>query len=129
MSDDEQRYVLGLAYQVGPDDKIQKGADGKRDFFSAEELEKCAWNFLKSGPQSGMFHADGTEGAAEVVESYIYRGPDWTVGQDGDGKDVIVKSGDWLVGAVLSEQAWELKKQGAIKGWSPQGRVQRRPKE
>lgn len=121
---DEQRYVLGLAYQVGPDNKIAKGADGKRDFFTAEELEKCAWNFLKSGPQSGLFHADGTEGAAEIVESYIYRGPDWEVSEG-----TVIKSGDWLVGAVLSEQAWELKKQGVINGWSPQGRVQRRPKE
>lgn len=121
---DEQRYVLGLAYQAGADEKIQKGADGRRDFFTAEELERCAWNFLKSGPQSGLFHADGTEGAAEIVESYIYRGPDWEV-QPG----TIIKSGDWLVGAVLSEQAWELKKQGVIKGWSPQGAVKRRPKE
>jgi hypothetical protein len=116
---DEQRYVLGVAYQAGPDPMIKRGADGGRDFFSPEELEKAAWKFLKNGPESGLFHADGTEGAATVVESYIYRGPDWDLG------DVVVKSGDWLVGAILDEHAWQLYKSGRVTGWSPQGSARR----
>lgn len=118
---DEQRYVLGVAYQAGPDPKIQRGADGGRDFFSAEELEKAAWNYLAKGPTVGLFHADGTEGCADVVESYVYRGPDWDLG---DG--TVVKSGDWLIGAVLDEPAWELYKAGRITGFSPQGAARRR---
>lgn len=122
MATPEQRYVLGVAYQAGPDPRIQKGVDGGRDYFTAAELEKAAWRFLRDVRQSGLFHIDGTEGAAEVVESYIYRGPDWDLG---DG--VIVKSGDWLVGAVLSERAWAMYKAGKLNGWSPQG-VARRQK-
>ena len=120
MATPEQRYVLGVAYQVGPDPRIKRGADGGRDYFSPEELEKAAWGFLRDGPSVGLFHADGTEGAATVVESYVYRGPDWDLGDD-----VVVKSGDWLIGAVLDERAWQLYKAGRITGWSPQGQARR----
>jgi hypothetical protein len=116
----EQRYVLGVAYQAGPDPMIKRGADGGRDFFSAEELEKAAWGFLQKGAAVGLGHVDGTEGAATVVESYIYRGPDWPL-----GNGVVVKSGDWLIGAILSERAWQLYKSGQITGWSPQGAARR----
>lgn len=117
---DEQRYVLGIAYQSGPDPRIKRGADGGRDYFTEAELEKAAWSFLRSGPQVGLFHADGTEGAAEIVESYVYRGPDWDLG---DG--TVVKAGDWLVGAILDERAWQLYKSGRITGFSPQGQARR----
>jgi|SRR6185312_3976046 len=117
----ESRYVLGIAYQAGPDPRIQRGADGGRDFFSPDELEKAAWKFAKSSRIVGTNHVDGTEGAAEVVESYIYRGPDWDVG---DG--VIVKSGDWLLAAILDEPSWALYKAGQFTGWSPQGSARRR---
>jgi hypothetical protein len=116
---DEQRYVLGIAYQAGPDPMIKRGADGGRDFFSAVELEKAAWGYLPNGAEVGLYHADGTTGAATVVESYIYRGPDWDLG------DVVVKAGDWLVGAILDEHAWQLYKSGRVTGWSPQGSARR----
>lgn len=121
MPDPEQRYVLGVAYQAGPDPKIQRGADGGRDFFSAEELEKAAWGFLRDGPSVGLFHADGTEGAATIVESYIWRADDWDL-----GNGCVVRKGDWLIGAVLDEPAWRLYKAGRITGWSPQGTATRR---
>jgi hypothetical protein len=116
-----QRFVLGIAYQAGPDPRIAKGIDGGRDYFTAEELEKAAWSFLRNGPQVNAFHVDGTEGCAVVVESSIHRGPDWDLG---DG--IVVKAGDWLVGAILDDRAWELHKAGKINGWSPQGTARRR---
>lgn len=118
---DEQRYVLGLAYQAGPDPVIATGADGSRDYFTPEELEKAAWEFMKSSRSIGLFHENGTEGHADVVESYIYRGGDWDLG---DG--FIVKAGDWLIGAVLDDTAWDLYKSGKITGFSPQGTAKRR---
>lgn len=116
----DQRYVLGIAYQAGPDPRIRRGADGGRDFFSEAELEKAAWSFLRNGPTVGLFHADGTEGAAEIVESYVYRGPNWDL-----GGELVVKSGDWLIGAILDERAWQLYKSGQITGFSPQGMARR----
>lgn len=117
---DEQRFVLGLGYQAGRDDRIEKGLDGGRDYFTPDELEKAAWSFLRNGPVVGTFHVDGTEGAATVVESSIYRGPDWHVSDE-----LVIKAGDWIVGAILDEPAWRLYKAGRITGWSPQGRARR----
>lgn len=116
----EQRYVLGLAYQSGRDPLIARGLDGARDYFTAEELEKAAWSFLASPPESGVFHVGGTEGASTVVESYIYRGPDWDMG------GVVVKAGDWLVGVICDEPTWELVKSGRVTGFSMQGTARRR---
>ena len=120
MSDEPARYVLGFGYQAGPDPRIARGADGGRDYFAAEDLERAAWEYLKKGRQIGLFHADGTQGAAELVESYVYRGPDWDLG---DG--VVVRKGDWLIGAILSERSWEMFKAGKITGFSPQGTARR----
>ncbi len=121
----EQRYLLGLAYQAGRDDRIKRGADGHRDYFTSAELEKAAWEFIKTR-QAGLFHVDGTEteGHFEVTESYIYRGPDWT---QPDGS--VIKAGDWLIGGICDDLAWGLVKTGRITGFSPQGAAKRRKPE
>lgn len=118
----EQRYLLSVAYQAGPDPRIRRGADGGRDYFTAEELEKAAWSYLPGGAQVGLFHGpEETVGHFRVTESYIYRGPDWDVG---DG--IVVKAGDWLIGGICDEIAWDLYKRGRITGMSPQGVARRR---
>jgi hypothetical protein len=120
-----QRYLLGIAYQAGPDPRIAKGADGHRDYFTAVELEKAAWQLMADGPAVGLFHADGTEGHARIVESYIWRGEPWTLTDTG-GNETVVRKGDWLVGAVLDPVAWRLYEAGHITGWSPQGVARRK---
>lgn len=126
-SAEPQRYVLGIAYQAGRRPEIAKGQDGGRDFLTDAELEKAAWEFASNGPRVGLFHLDGTEtdpngeATATVVESYIWRGPDWDL-----GNGLVAKSGDWLLGAVLSPRAWEMQQRGLITGWSPQGVARRR---
>jgi hypothetical protein len=123
MADEEDRFVLGIAYQAGRDPNIKKGADGFRDWATAREIELACHGFMKAGGQrSGLFHIDGTDdaGHARIVENYIYRGPDWTL-----ANGAVVKAGDWLLGAILDEQAWALVKAGRITGWSPQGKARR----
>lgn len=116
----EQQYVLGLAYQAGRDERITKGLDNSRDYFTADELERAAWSYLPNGAEVGTFHVDDTLGHATVVESYIYRGPDWDVA------GTVIKSGDWLVGMILDDLAWSLAKAGKFTGLSPQGSAKRR---
>lgn len=121
-----QRYVLGVAYQPGPDPRIAKGVDGGRDWFSEAELEKAAWSLLSGGgPRSGLFHIDGTDegdGAARIVESYIYRNDEpWVISDD-----LVITKGTWLVGAILSPRAWDLYLSGRVGGLSPQGVARRR---
>lgn len=119
---EEQRFLLGVAYQAGVDAKITKGKDGARDCISPVELEKAAWGFMLDGQQHGLFHVDGTLGAARPVESYIYRNPvPWVA-----GPDLVVKQGDWVLGALCDDFAWQLYKDGKVGGWSPQGLARRR---
>jgi len=123
MAEAEARFILGLAYQAGRDPRIAKGADGARDFFTAEELEKACWSFLPGGAQVGLFHGpEETIGHFTVTENYIYRGPDWD-----QGNGVIIKAGDWLIGGICDAIAWGLVKSGRVTGFSPQGVAKRRP--
>lgn len=116
-----QRFVLGIAYQAGPDPRIKRGVDGGRDWFDKADLEQAAWSYMRSGcPKINAFHVDGTEDCAEPVESFIWRWDDWDVG---DG--IVVKDGDWLLGAILSPRMWDLHKAGKINGLSPQGTARR----
>lgn len=118
----EQRYLLLVAYQAGPSERIRRGADGGLDYFTAAELEKACFSFLPGGAQVGLFHGpDDSIGHFTVTENYIYRGPDWDVGDD-----IVIKAGDWLIGGICDEIAWGLYKRGLITGMSPQGVAKRR---
>ena len=117
---DERRYTLTVAYPADRAD-AEVAADGHRDFASKAAVEEAAWNYLLKSPNVGLWHADGTDGAGAVVESYVYRGPDWET-----DAGYMVKSGDWLLGIVWEPEPWELIKAGKIGGVSMQGSAQRR---
>ena len=121
---DERRYTLGVAYPAMKPD-VGTAADGHRDFVSAERLEKTAWEWMAKHRDVSLFHQDGTSGHATVVESYIWRGPDWEITSPVDGKLYVVKSGDWLLGTVWDPYGWELVKAGLVRGWSPEGGARR----
>jgi hypothetical protein len=121
---DEQRYTLGLAYPAMRPDSA-RAADGHIDFVSEEVLEKTAWNWMAKSRDVNLHHQGGTSGHATVVESYIYRGPDWLIESPMDGKKYAIKAGDWLLGTVWDEYGWNLVKNGYINGWSPQGGAKR----
>jgi hypothetical protein len=121
---DEQRYTLTVAYPVNMPD-VGKARDGKRDFASPEALEKAAWSYLQESPVVGRWHENGTEGAGQVVESYIWRFPDQVV-KAVDGSEYTVTKGDWLVGVVWDEDSWADWKSGKAKGVSMQGKATRR---
>src|SRR5882672_11168922 len=113
----EKRYTLSVAWGLEPDKR--KAADGHRAIIKPEVLEETAWNFMRNR-KVGLYHQDGTEGHGEVVESYIYRGPDWET-TDASGEKQIIRSGYWLVGNVWDPAAWSLIKRGYVNGLSPQG--------
>lgn len=120
----EKRYTLGLAYPAMRPDPA-KAADNHRDFVSEEVLEKTAWEWMVQHRDINLFHQDGTSGHGTVVESYIYRGPDWEVVSPVNNKGYTIRSGDWLLGAVWDVYGWTLVKAGYINGWSPEGTARR----
>lgn len=121
---DERRYTLGLGYPAMRADK-EVAADGFRDFVSESVLQDTAWTWMQKYRNVGLHHAEGTDYSGEVVESYLYRGPDWEVVSPVDGKTYVIKAGDWLVGTVWSEAAWPLVKRRLVNGYSPQGGARR----
>lgn len=122
-SDAAQRYTLTVAYPANRADEA-RAADGHRDFASPEAVEKAAWSFLANSPAIGLHHAEGTDGAGTVVESYVYRGPDWTV-KAADDSEWVVRAGDWMVGTLWTPPAWEQIEAREIGGQSMQGRARR----
>lgn len=123
-SDDEQRFTLGLAYGMNLPD-VGKAADGFQDFAGERVLEDAAWSYMQKSREIGLHHQDGTEGHGHVVESYIYRGPDWHL-QAADGSHVVIKAGDWLLGVQWDPQTWAAVKKRELNGFSPQGKARRR---
>lgn len=121
---EERRFTLGLAYPADRPD-VSVASDGHRDFAGADVLEAAAWSYLTKSGSVGLHHLDGTEGHGRVVESYIFRGPDWHVTAV-DGSEQVIKAGDWLMGTVWDEPTWAAVKRRELNGLSPQGRAQRR---
>lgn len=133
-ADDERRYTLDVAYPADKAD-VAIALDKHKDFASKAVVEDAAWNYMRNYRQVGLCHtpdqaaAVGTQlaqdGAAELVESYVYRGPDWTV-KAADGTEQLIKAGDWLVGFIWVPAAWDLIKSGKIGGVSVEGGAKRR---
>jgi len=122
----ERRYTLQVAYPANKADAVV-AADGHRDFAQSNAVEDAAWAFLSKSPQVGMHHQPNTEGAGTVVESYIYRGPDWHLVAK-NGAEHVITAGDWLVGIVWKADIWPQIASGALSGVSMQGSaVRRRP--
>jgi Putative phage serine protease XkdF len=120
----ERRYTLHCAY---PCDRVDRhvAADGYRDFASAEAVEDAAWSFLIKSPKIGLGHRAHTEGSGTVCESYLYRGPDWTL-QAANGEECTIKAGDWMVGIIWNPDVWPKILKGEIGGVSMQGSASRR---
>ena len=118
-SDAVQRKTWHVFYPANKAD-VARAADGHRDFASKEAVERAAHEYLKKHRQVGAFHADGTEGAGQIVESGIHHGPDWA------GETFVVKEGDWVGAIEWSPEAWPMVEQGLLRGVSPQGRATRR---
>jgi hypothetical protein len=122
-ADDEKRFLLVVAYSANK--MPYRGADGYVDIASPEVLEKACWRFMDNGAKAGLWHEPGHDDAARVVENYIYRNSEPWVIKHADGSEQVIAEGDWVVGMILSQDAWGLYKKGLIGGASPQGRAKR----
>jgi hypothetical protein len=119
----ERRYTLMVAYPANKLD-IAIAKDGHQDFAGPDEVEDAAWNYMLKSRNIGLWHEDGTDNAGELVESYIYRGPDWVI-KAADGTEHVIKAGDWLMGIRWTEPAWQDVLEGRINGVSMQGVAER----
>jgi hypothetical protein len=118
-SEPAKQFTLTVAYPANKPD-VGKARDGHRDFAGEDDIEKAAHQYMLNSREVGLWHENGTEGAGRVVESYIYRGPDWTIG------DYVVKAGDWLLGVKWGDSAWAQILDNKIQGLSMQGTAKRK---
>lgn len=125
-AEEERRFTLCVAYPANRADR-SIAADGYRDFASPAAVEDACWSYMLKSRQVGLWHSPGedTNGAGAVVESYVYRGPDWHIVAK-DGSEQIIKAGDWLVGIVWNPETWPLILKGQVGGISMQGKASRR---
>jgi hypothetical protein len=119
----DRRYTLMVAYPANKCD-VAVAKDGYQDFADEASVEEAAWNYMLKSRNIGLWHEDGTDNAGDVVESYVYRGPDW-VTKAADDSEHVIKAGDWLMGIRWSEPAWEDVLAGRINGVSMQGMAER----
>lgn len=113
---EKQRYTLGAVYAPGE-------VDFHGDTMTEAELEKAAWAFAKKDgltKRVGLMHQSGTDGAGDIVESYIYRGPEWKF-KDTKGNDQTIVPGTWMMGTVWTPESWAKIERGAVNGYSLQG--------
>lgn len=106
--DAPRRYTLGVAYPAN-------AVDAHGQFMDPQDLEETAWRYLQERRGVGLMHLDQTGGSGVPVESYIYRGPDWHIAGQ------VIKNGDWLLGVIWSEPAWDQIERGELTGYSMQG--------
>jgi len=113
---EKQKYTLGAVYAPGE-------VDFHGDTMTEEELEKAAWSFAQKDKLTGrvgLMHKSGTDGAGKVVESYIYRGPEWKF-KDTSGREQTIVPGTWMLGTVWNDEGWQMIQRGAVTGYSLQG--------
>jgi Putative phage serine protease XkdF len=122
-SDGEKRFTLSVGYPAYKAD-VGVAVDGHRDFAGERATEEACWEFMKS-QDVGLGH-EGGGGRGVIVENYVYRNPvPWVVKAADDSKQVI-KAGDWLIGIIWDQQAWDMIQKGEITGTSMQGKARRR---
>ena len=123
-ADDENRFLLLVAYSANK--MPLRGADHHIDIARPEVLEKACWRFMDNGAKVGLWHEEGHEKSARIVENYIYRNPEPWVLKAPNGDEQVIKQGDWVVGVICDIPTWQLYKSGQIGGASPQGACRRR---
>jgi hypothetical protein len=123
-SEAERRFTLLCAY---PADRADRAiaADNHRDFASKDSVELAAWDYMRKHRKIGLGHQDHTEGSGDLVESGIYRGPDWRFAA-ADGSEQLIKAGDWLIGVIWAPEVWKGFRSGDLNGGSMQGGAVRR---
>lgn len=129
-SDEEKRVVYSVVldpYQV----------DAQGDWISPADVQKTAWDFVKTSRKIGLSHDATKTPDAHVVESWLVHYPDgeYAKAMRGEvhkiheipfGNDKI-RSGSWVMGIQLGEKEWADYKSGEIDAVSIGGFGQRLP--
>jgi DNA adenine methylase len=112
----DERYVLGVVLEP-------EVVDAQGDIYSAEEIRLAAHDFMENFQGLGLQHRERVNGDVRILESYIL--PD-----DSEVGGVVLKKGTWLLGLrVVSDELWQMVKDGDLTGLSIGGSARKVPVE
>jgi DNA adenine methylase len=112
----DERYVLGVVLEP-------EVVDAQGDIYSAEEIRRAAHDFMENFQGLGLQHRERVNGDVRILESYVL--PD-----DTDVGGVKLKKGTWLLGLrIVSDELWQMVKDGDLTGLSIGGTARKVPVE
>jgi hypothetical protein len=121
VTNEDEQILIGAA--MIPDKLIYRNEPGIGEFFvkfDRPTIEKIALKFFENGYQKNvnlMHSADHQLPGVTFFQSFIQDKAKGVPGMPGDYPD-----GTWFLGAkVNNPQAWQLVKDGKVKGWSVEG--------
>lgn len=110
----ELRYVLGIVLE--PD-----VVDSQGDTYSADEIRKSAWQYMRDFRNIGLMHKGLVNGRVVLVESYI-------APVDFELEGSTIKAGTWMMGLnVVDDDLWASVKSGDLTGLSIAGFATKTP--
>lgn len=129
-ANDEKRVVYSVVldpYQI----------DAQGDWISPADVQKTAWDFVKTSRKIGLSHDPSKTPDAQVVESWLVHYPDgeYPKAMRGEAHKIHeipfgtdkIRSGSWVIGIQLGEKEWADYKSGEIDAVSIGGFGQRLP--
>jgi hypothetical protein len=117
-TDDEKRYTLGVLYVPG-------ARDADDEFADAEELQKACWDYVRSGYRAIRDTHTNVE-IGELVELVSWPYEVEAEARTGDGTGLQVQApaeNTVYAGVIWQPPAWELYKQGKLRGYSLGGKA------
>lgn len=118
-SNSEQRFTLGPWY-------IPNRYDAHGEWTDAEELQKALWDYVKSGDRRIRLQHNRDVVAGEWLEALSFPVPvTIDMRKDANAAPVTYPSGTVFLGVQWKPWAWELVKQGKIRGFSIGGAAAR----
>lgn len=118
---DEQRYTLGPWY-------VPDAYDAHGEWTDADELQTALWDYVRAGDRSIRLQHDTDVVAGEWVEALTWPYPVTVPLFDVESSSTVdheFPAGTVFMGVVWEPWAWDLVKQGKIRGYSMGGRGQR----
>lgn len=115
---DEERYTLGVLYVPG-------ARDSDNEFIDSDELQKAAWDYMRSGYR-GVRDTHTEREIGELVELITWPFPvdvDTRTGKDGEVLKYRLPAGSVFAGVVWTDEVWPLVKSGKVRGYSLGGRA------
>jgi hypothetical protein len=117
---EERKFTLGPLY-------IPNKLDAHKEWTDEEELQSAIWNYVKSGDRRIRLQHNRDVEAGEWVELMTFPYP-LTVPMtkaNGETTEISYPANTVFMGVVWKDWAWELVKQGKLRGYSIGGKAQR----